>query len=595
MYRIKYYDEYIYIPGAPDYTVLDPLLKREANKAGTLTFAILDTHPCFDQLEKLKFGIVVEDENEKILFKGRILDSDQNFDNEYMVTVAGKLSVLNDSPCRPYEFAGSPEELFDWFLENHNSQVNDEQKLKKGNVEVSDPNGYITRSWSKQEKTWPLMKSKLLDPLGGYLIVRYEADGDYLDWKKEFSSYSGQNIEFGENLLDLNIFIDASETYTMCIPYGAEIVNRTYEEVVDEHPEWQEDKYYVKPDTDYILIESEQIYNTYISEGVAIYEMINEDRTGERLTIESVNNGKDYIVNEELAEKYGLICAPADAVTWDDVTRPENLLKKASDWLNNDGIMFNSSVNLSSLDLSKLGVDIKSIDMYQNVRAFSAPHKLEASYLVEKMDLILNAPESLNISLGKSEKTLTDKSLDNKKKSEEALKALEESVDEKMDSETTAIRNEILERSSYILKSAEEITLGILAGHITTSELETYKKEIENLFKASKEGFSMEFNQLSQELDKIGGKISDQSQYIRFIEGVIYIGRTDSLITAEFTNDELSFMYNGHPVATFTSEALKVNSIYIENQLAYFDKWATRKGAYIEGKGYNLTDMWIGG
>lgn len=645
MYYIKYFDDYIHIPGDDEFCTLDPVLDREVNKAGKLTFSILDTHPHFGELEKLKFGIIVKDDN-KTIFKGRVVTSDQEFDNEYAVTIEGKLAALNDSPCRPYEFAGNPEELFDWFLENHNAQVSEPQRFKKGRVTVTDSNDYIARSWDKTEKTWSLIKSRLLDPLGGFLVVRYEEDGDYLDWVKEFPNYSTQDIEFGENLLDLEMFIDASETYTACIPYGAEIED--------------------------------------------------ESDTKQLLTIESVNDGRDYLINEQMAERYGVIYAPTDLVTWEDVTRPENLLTKATSWLNNEGITFGTTVDVSFVDLSKMGVAVDAIDMYQNVLIKSTPHNIEVSYLVGKMRLPLDAPEELNITLGITGRTFTDRTLgerrtdgkpgDNGKSAyeiwleagnsgteEEYLESLKgeagtsvksmtryyllqdssleapekpteyppssmwettepeydadsdsslyrvectlysdgtwqytdvslssdyesvKSVNEKIDSIDAALHEEIIEQSSYILRTGKEITMGILAGYTTVSDLKTYKKQIENLFSTSEEGFSMEFNQLSQELDKIGGKISDQSQYIRFIEGVIYIGRTDSLITAEFTNDELRFMYNGHPVATFTSEALKVNSIYIENQLAYFDKWATRKGAYIEGKGYNLTDIWIGG
>lgn len=363
MYYIKYFDDYIHIPGDDEFCTLDPVLDREVNKAGKLTFSILDTHPHFGELEKLKFGIIVKDDN-KTIFKGRVVTSDQEFDNEYAVTIEGKLAALNDSPCRPYEFAGNPEELFDWFLENHNAQVSEPQRFKKGRVTVTDSNDYIARSWDKTEKTWSLIKSRLLDPLGGFLVVRYEEDGDYLDWLKEFTDYSTQSAEFGENLLDLEMFVDASETYTACIPYGAEI------------------------------------------------EVEGEER--QRLTVESVNDGKDYIVNEQMAERYGIIYAPTDSVTWEDVTRPENLIVKAENWLNNEGVALNSAVDLTFLDLSKLGLDVGKIEIHQNILVKSEPHNLDASYLVGKMQLPIDAPEELKVTLGIAERTFTDITLGGK-------------------------------------------------------------------------------------------------------------------------------------------------------------------------------------
>lgn len=153
---------------------------------------------------------------------------------------------------------------------------------------------------------------------------------------------------------------------------------------------------------------------------------------------------------------------------------------------------------------------------------------------------------------------------------------------------------QIVEQSSYILKTAEEVTLGILAGYTTVDALETYKKEIENLFSASEDGFSFEFEQLSQRLTELGNEIVKQEQYIRLIEGEIHIGKSDSPITSVYTNDALEFRFNGEMVARFTNEVLEVRNISAENQLAFWNEWAFRKGNYVAGTGYNLDVIYIG-
>ena len=79
------------------------------------------------------------------------------------------------------------------------------------------------------------------------------------------------------------------------------------------------------------------------------------------------------------------------------------------------------------------------------------------------------------------------------------------------------------------------------------------------------------------------------------MEGEILIGKSDSPITSVYTNDALEFRYNNQMVARFTNEVLEVRNIAVENQVAFFDRWAIRKGAYINGVGYNLNDVWIGG
>lgn len=599
MYRIKYYDKDIYIPGDDSFSVLDPILNREENKAGSLEFSMLPEHPYYGQLEKLKLGVTVF-EDEKVIFKGRIRSSEGDFDNENELKAEGKLAVLNDSQCRPFEFTGTPEELFEYFLDNHNSQVSDEQKLKKGNVTVTDPNNYITRSWKETAKTWPLMNSRLLDTLGGFFVVRYEEDGDYLDWLKGFDKYSSQKVEFAENLLDVSIFIDATETYTACIPYGAKIVVNHYEEVEIETATWEEGKYYLLTNDIYSLITTEDEFNSAVAAGDHIYEITSSETTDERVTIESVNDGKDYIINEEMAAKYGVIYAPTELVTWDDVSRPENLLEKSSNWLNNKGVSLKETVEATALDLSKLGFDIEKIDIFHNVQVSSAPHSLEASYLVSKMQTLLDAPEETRIRLGSSKQTFTDRNIADKKKVEDTAERLGKIEADYVNNEkmSSTIAKELLETSSQILQTSEQIVMGILAGYTTVDALETYKKQIENTLTVSEQGFNYEFKRLEEILTELGKVVTTQNSYIRLENGEILIGQTGenaSPVMTVYTNNGMEIRFNNITVARYANGVMEVTNIFAGNQVAYWHQWATRKGAYIEGKGYNLNFMWIGG
>ena len=159
----------------------------------------------------------------------------------------------------------------------------------------------------------------------------------------------------------------------------------------------------------------------------------------------------------------------------------------------------------------------------------------------------------------------------------------------------TQIEQELIETSSKILQTSEEITLGILAGYTKTSDLEAYKKEVENLFKANEEGFAFEFSQFEEKLNAVGNEVNTQKEYIKLINGEIHIGKDGNPVTSVYTNNALEFRYNGVTVAKFTNETLEVRNITSENQVAFFGDWAIRKGAYIDGVGYNLNDMWIGG
>lgn len=546
----------------------------------------------FSEIKPLKYGFEVKKDG-KLFLRGRVIEFKQDFNNTYSLYVEDKLAALNDSLCRPKEFAGTPEELFTWFIDNHNSQVSGEQKLLKGNVTVTDPNNYINRSWENADTTWNLINSRLLDVLGGYFVVRYEADGDYLDWVSGFTDYSTQSIEFGENLTEYEKLIDADETYTACIPYGAEIVIKNYGQVNTEDPTWEADKYYTLTDGAYVLIASESDFNAAIAAGTAIYEVTSTENTGQRLTVESVNDGKDYIVNAERAALYGTIYAPPSLTTWSDVTRPENLLTKATDWLNNDGVMLKETMNLSAVDLAMTGADINAFEMYKNVPIKSEPHGTDTSRLITSLKIAADLSEVAKVTLGSSQKTLSAQNIEAKKENDSTKEEVKEIKKDYVTNEKVA--SELSEATSQILQTAEEITMGILSGYTTTSDLEEYKKQVENLFKANEDGFAFEFSQLEQKLTEVGNEIVERNQFIRLEEGNIVIGKSDSPIQAKFANDTLEFRYNDQTVARFTNEVLEVRNIAVENQIRYGDDWATRPGAYVESKGYNLNDVWIGG
>lgn len=407
MYQINYYTLPVYDDQLQElFPVLSAKLSLEVNDAGGLSFSIPAQHPNFGELKKLKMGITVL-KNGDVIFKGRIIRDTQDFDNTRAIECEGKLASLNDTIYRPYSFAGSPTTYFTNLINNHNSQVEDEKKLIVGNITVTDPNDYITRSSINYNSTWELVKS-LVSSLGGYLSIRYEDDGDYIDWVEDFSYTNTQKIEFAENLLDITQEVTAEETYTACIPLGAKIEIKTYGEVTEDEPEWQAETYYTKSGEIYSVIATETAFNAAITAGTTLYTVTSTESTDERVTVKSVNDDKDYIYNADKVAEYGWKFAPAEEVTWDDVTRPENLLTKATAYLNNTGVMLASTLELSAIDLAYTDADVDSFGFCQYVRVVSVPHSLEKSYLLSKFDIDFLHPENTKITLGDTQYTLYD-------------------------------------------------------------------------------------------------------------------------------------------------------------------------------------------
>ena len=363
MYQIKQGNYVLYDLRDEDLILENPQLDLEVNKVGNLSFSIYPNHPHFDIIQKLSSKLTVL-KNNTVIFMGRVISDEQGLYNNKKVDCEGVLGYLNDSIVRPFTFSGTPAQFFTNLFNDHNLQVSEEQQLKVGVITVTDPNDYISRSSIDYKSTWDVLNDALISKLGGYLRVRYESDGVYVDYLEDFDDTSTQVIEFGENLIDVLVKNDAADVCSVVIPLGAEIEK--------------------------------------------------EDGTTEKLTIKSVNNGLDYLINQDAYEKYGFIVAPVENTTWDDVTVPSNLLNKGNEYLNNQAVMLKSTIELSSADLSLVDKDIESFWIYQYIRFISSMNGIKERYLLNKISIPISSPETMKITLGKEITSLTGIEMSNK-------------------------------------------------------------------------------------------------------------------------------------------------------------------------------------
>ena len=119
-----------------------------------------------------------------------------------------------------------------------------------------------------------------------------------------------------------------------------------------------------------------------------------------RLTIESVNGGKDFIYNQEAVDNFGWIYS---VVTWDDVTTAALLKSKAEKYLS--AIQFeNMVIEAKAVDLHLDNSEIERFKLSDEIRVVSKPHGLDKYFRLTKMTINLNNPESSTITLGKEEK-----------------------------------------------------------------------------------------------------------------------------------------------------------------------------------------------
>ena len=365
MYTVYADDDLIYTPDVEELCLYNIVLTMEDNSAGTLVFNMTSAHPAFTCLKKLATTIMVKDSG-RTIWKGRIISDDRNIDNIKTIQCEGKLAFLNDSIFPEFDFSGAPELLFRQIIENHNSKVGERQRFLIGNVTVKDKNDYIVRSSESALKTWKAVKEKCFQSsLCGHLQIRYEADGDYIDWLEDYQEISSQPISFGKNIIDLLVNTSAAETYTAIRPQGASV-------------------------------------------------------DGKRIGITDVNDGRDYIIDEEKAAEYGVIYAEPDESIWDDVTLPANLLRKAKEKLKT-GIVLKKTIEVRAIDLNLTDEQTEALRWCTYVRVVSDLHGIEAWYLLSKTEIHIDAPENTRYTLGEVKAALTDTNKETKSAIEKVM------------------------------------------------------------------------------------------------------------------------------------------------------------------------------
>lgn len=362
----------IYDPRIRKLQLEEAELSQAKNKAGTLKMILPADHAYSDLVVIPGITRVTVKEDDDILFKGRIVRDNPDFweDSEY--TAEGQLAYLNDTVVRPYEFSGSPREYFKFLITQHNSQVEKERQFTVGRITVSDPNDYIVRSNMHYPSTFEELQEKLLDNMGGYLVERFENGVTYLDYLSEIRENNDQKAKYGENIVDIDRVQEIDSDFaTAIIPLGKK----------------QDD-----------------------GNGNETY-----------LTIASVNDGKDYIQNDDAVVKYGLILK---VVEHEDVTLPENLIKKGEEDLQ-EAIKSTSSITVTAADLSGTGSKVESFRFMKNVKCISKRHGLDFRSPIVALNRNLLDRSDYKITVGDTQKTYTGTSVtskrDSKSKSEEII------------------------------------------------------------------------------------------------------------------------------------------------------------------------------
>lgn len=531
--------------------LFNPKVKMEVNTVGDGSFTIYKNHPYYDKIRRLKSIFEVRDEIGAI-FRGRMTDDTIDFNNGKAIDLEGLMAFFNDSVIAPYNFpedflgnedyitaaeSGNVVEFFvNWLIEQHNSQVQEFQRFKLGVVSVSDPNNYITRSDTNSQHTWDVLKSKLFDSaLGGYLCIRYEDDGNYIDYLSEFTLTNTQNIEFGENLLGLKHSTKGSETYSAIIPIGAEIEVEVEPEMATEGTETNTEKIKVK-----LSLES-------IPDGNITDDIVKT----------TLSNGLHAIYSISALEEYGWICPKPSETTWDDVTDIDNLLTKSVEHLTGTAVMLSDTVEITAVDLHFTDEEIQSFRIYRNVNAKSTPHNLSKIYPLTKLEIPLLEPQNTKIILGDTVKTLTGQNSKSESETIQRIETAEKDIEENKTGVTEAKQMTIMQ-STQAVNTSTEILFKALESYVETSNYEEFKSTLETEFKIWAEGITGRVTATEEEIKNVDGDLQEKfntiTKYFTFDINGLTIGQIDNPNKVVIDNDQISILVNNIPVQEFKAD-----------------------------------------
>ena len=398
--------------GSREGAVISPKLKIELSKAGSLGFTILPTHPMYDSFCRMKTYVRVMLDDEEI-FRGRVLQIDDNLYMERTIQCEGDLSYLLDSVQGPtvvelkpagadnlhkqdsnYETTTNASiksqygpktraklsnasrtvaktnldtqiigdakigQYFQNCINTHNQQMaNDPQKqFTVGVVNVTPTDTVVDFTSTSYRDTKSAIDSDLLDSYGGFLQTRKVNGVVYIDYRKEPGTDSTQQIKMGVNMVDMTNNQSADDLFTVYVPIG----------------------------------DSELTIATATGALPAGYQKVNGIGIGHTASIQEYG----YIYKTE---------------SYSGISDPNELMRQAAIYLQNNFKTNKKTLSIKAIDMHMLEGSIDLIHVGSYVTAVSEPHDMSERLCCLSIEYDIQAPENNAYELGDPEETLSHK------------------------------------------------------------------------------------------------------------------------------------------------------------------------------------------
>lgn len=540
MYQVFFDGVPLYDPRDESLILRSPDVHLAVGEAGSMSFIIDADHPYASRLTRMK-GVLELREDGRRLLRARIRKDTRDFNLSREIEAEGLLACLNDSLIPPFDFPEDFEEdaayqaaaesgnvvafFLGWLLGQHNAQVGPDQKILLGEVTVADPNNYISRASSDYLTSMEAVKKKLVDLLGGHLLPDYSGDTTVLHYYADLPLTNVQEVEFGENLLDLVTELEAADIYTAILPLGKD--GLTLAELPDG-----------------------EISPGIWKEGAILYSRAAEEAMGGRITCK-----------EE----------------WKDVTVASNLQAKAAALLMGEGIKTVQTISATAADLG-VGADLPHFSVGRYVRINSAPHGFADVYPLMELEPDILNPAGTKLTMGTTTKTATSITHSNQSAMEEKQDQMQLELNQQQES-LTEMPQVVQTQITTAIQTSQEIIFAALERYVETSNFEEYQQTVASQLEILADEIALRFTETTEHITDVDGDLQKTvetlSKYFEFDINGLIIKAGENAMSLLLDNGLISFRKNGQQFGWWDGVDFHTGNIVVEvNERAQFGNFA---------------------
>lgn len=493
--------------------------RKDKLKSGTITkginaidsfsFSLLPDNPGFYEINEFTTYVEVYNTNkERYDFVGRVLYAETTMDESGLITksvtcesVFGYFcdSIQTYVETQNWTVSGLLQQLIDC----HNSQLEEYKHFKVGTVTASDSNDNLYQA-IQRENTWNAIKSKLIDKIGGEICFRIEEDGIYIDYLERLGEVKDTPIALSLNMKAMTKEQNPSDFVTRLIPLGCKL----------------------KDD--------------------------DGNDTEQRLDITSVNDGLNYIDDEEAVALYGIHVGVAE---WDDVTEAQNLYDKGYAWFGeNNKVQVKYSI--TALDLSLIGIVLDDLDVGNTHPIQNGLIGVNDSARIIKKNIDVCDETSSTIEIGDNFKSLSDIQLEQSNKVNSVANTVSRIESDYITNER--LISESLSLNSLIQQTTQSILLTVSETYESITTSEEFKKIVESELRLLADQMSLWFTETNEGIEAVNSDLQEKfntiTTYFTFEVDGFTVGRVGNPNKIVIEHDDITIYASGRPVQEFKAD-----------------------------------------